>query len=830
MTGILVACWVPGETGRAIALASGEPVDQMHVTLVYLKDAPKEQIPDVVRAVAPVAMSSAALTGEVSGRGRFYGDEQDVIYAVPSVPGLAELRERLRAQLAASGFPDPSEHGWNPHITLKYVSTDEPTPFSEYSDSDRERLMSFVKKEGDCWMWQGAKTEKGYGAFKAGGVTQRAHRVAYQMFNGPIEDGMQLLHATKDGCKGTSCINPKHLRPGSNDENVADRYAAEERTVPLEFGAIEVRYGDEYRVELPFGLPAEEDDDEAFDMSEVNDIPDWTAETAWQFMEWFGYTIEPDGNSSLGYAVTSPSGKRLGGFVAKQIIDASMKTPDTGAGGKGGKKKGKGGSGGKKAAVDPVTALAEAKGKAEEAIGKVDAIGMEDKSGGVLKADDIQKFVDAAKEKLQGVTDPKEAAKIITAMKKEIANYKNELMPKPTAQVAREQAVSKIAKALPSVNELAGDKFDPAAIKSITDKYDIAGARSPEKARELVKQMRTEVADYKKQATAQKAQAKTEAAEIKSQAKDFVSLQTAAQQKGWETAEVIKGSPADMKAYQDKVVELAKNNPDKTYTVVKAGDGTFGLLVKPNNAIGATRSAEPAKAGNLLGGIPEPAKVKKPKAEPVTASEWAEYYVERLVADDPEQFGHSVAGQPRAADGKWTLGGGLGKSLSVDKMVDGVERTAEHKLFRTSYLGTDASFRVNAHLRNGGGDAKTAASAAKLVKAADKASVALPNAVGVQRLIHFKNGVPADFKKGAVISDKGFTSTTADKKIADYHQSRLSKRVKADGGALATLNITLPAGTKVIPSRSEAELVLKPPSRYKITGKSGNTFTAELIP
>lgn len=627
MTGILVACWVPGETGRAIALASGEPVDQMHVTLVYLKDAPKEQIPDVVRAVAPVAMSSAALTGEVSGRGRFYGDEQDVIYAVPSVPGLAELRERLRAQLAASGFPDPSEHGWNPHITLKYVSTDEPTPFSEYSDSDRERLMSFVKKEGDCWMWQGAKTEKGYGAFKVGGVTQRAHRVAYQMFNGPIEDGMQLLHATKMGCKGTSCINPKHLRPGSNDENVADRYAAEERTVPLEFDAIEVRYGDEYRVALPFGLPAEEDDDEAFDMSEVNDIPDWTAETAWQFMEWFGYTIEPDGNSSLGYAVTSPSGKRLGGFVAKQIIDASMKTPDTGQGGKGGKKKGKGGSGGKKAAVDPVTALAEAKGKAEEAIGKVDAIGMEDKSGGVLKADDIQKFVDAAKEKLQGVTDPKEAAKIITAMKKEIANYKNELMPKPTAQVAREQAVSKIAKALPSVNELAGDKFDPAAIKSITDKYDIAGARSPEKARELVKQMRTEVADYKKQATAQKAQAKTEAAEIKSQAKDFVSLQTAAQQKGWETAEVIKGSPADMKAYQDKVVELAKSNPDKTYTVVKAGDGTFGLLVKPNNAIGATPSAKPATAANLVGAIPQPKKT----TAPVTASEWAEYYTDRMV-------------------------------------------------------------------------------------------------------------------------------------------------------------------------------------------------------
>lgn len=824
MTGILVACWVPGETGQAIALDKGEPVDQMHVTLVYLEDAPKEQLPDVVRAVAPVAMSSEPLEGAVTGRGRFYNDEEDVIYAVPSVPGLSELRERLRANLAASGFPDASEHGWTPHITLKYVSPDDPYPFSEteYTDGDRDRFMAFVKKEGGCWLWQGAATEKGYGMFKAGGQARRAHRVAYEMFVGPIPNGAQLLHSTKDGCRGSNCVNPKHLRPGSNEDNVADRYYAESwpdrvvpaysKSVPIEFDSIEVRYGDEYRVVLPFGEPLE-DEDEAFDMSEVNDVPDWQAETAWQFMEWFGYTIEPNPNSSLGHTVTSPSGKRLGGFVAKRIIEASQKTPDTGGGGKGkGKSKGKKGGGSKKAAVDPITAMAEAKGKAEEAIGKIDAIGIEDKSKGVLKAADIQSFVDEAKAKLANITDPKEAAKIITAMKKQIAAYKNELMPKPTAEVARALAVKKIKDALPSPEELAGDKFDPAAIKAITDKYDVGGARSPEKAREVIKEMRAEIAAYKKDAQAKAKAAKAEAAEIKAQAKDHVSLQQAAAAKGWETAEVIKGSAADVKEYQVRVEKLAKNNPDKQYVVIKAGDGSFGLLVKPIVAPKAQRSAVPAKTESGVDSRPEP----NIKRQPVTASEWADYYVDKLFVADPEPEQFMAPGQPRDNLGKWTKGAGDSTVAGLEAKVAG---GAAHNAFKNDYFGSDKAFMVNEYLRHGTERGAGKANSAKLMKAADKASVELPEAMEVQRSIRFRDGPPADFRKGAVITDKGFTSTTTSKQWAEYH---------ARGKAI-TLTITLPKGTKVIPNSAEHELVLKPPSRYKITGQRGKSFTAELV-
>lgn len=78
--------------------------------------------------------------------------------------------------------------------------------------------------EDGCWIWKGAKTDKGYGKvfglFHGRYQTYRAHRISWQLFHGQIpDDKPHILHS----CHNPSCVNPMHLRPGTNAENVQDR-------------------------------------------------------------------------------------------------------------------------------------------------------------------------------------------------------------------------------------------------------------------------------------------------------------------------------------------------------------------------------------------------------------------------------------------------------------------------------------------------------------------------------------------------------------------------------------------------------------------------------
>ena len=69
-----------------------------------------------------------------------------------------------------------------------------------------------------CWPWTAARRgrEAGYGSFSVNGVTVRAHRLAYEMTHGPIPDGLTLDHLCRNGL----CVNPAHLQPVTNTENV----------------------------------------------------------------------------------------------------------------------------------------------------------------------------------------------------------------------------------------------------------------------------------------------------------------------------------------------------------------------------------------------------------------------------------------------------------------------------------------------------------------------------------------------------------------------------------------------------------------------------------
>lgn len=76
--------------------------------------------------------------------------------------------------------------------------------------------------ESGCWIWMGKLNSYGYGRMvKAGGRGKEtgAHRVAYEMFIGPIDNGLVVCHR----CDMPCCVNPNHLFLGTQSDNIKDR-------------------------------------------------------------------------------------------------------------------------------------------------------------------------------------------------------------------------------------------------------------------------------------------------------------------------------------------------------------------------------------------------------------------------------------------------------------------------------------------------------------------------------------------------------------------------------------------------------------------------------
>lgn len=73
-----------------------------------------------------------------------------------------------------------------------------------------------VDADGDCWLWIGAIDGDGYGTCTVRRAKARAHRVAYELLVGPIPAGLTIDHL----CRVRHCVNPDHLEPVTNRENV----------------------------------------------------------------------------------------------------------------------------------------------------------------------------------------------------------------------------------------------------------------------------------------------------------------------------------------------------------------------------------------------------------------------------------------------------------------------------------------------------------------------------------------------------------------------------------------------------------------------------------
>lgn len=71
--------------------------------------------------------------------------------------------------------------------------------------SDKALFLSQFEQDGECLRWKGKKDRDGYGRF----ASTLVHRIAYEIFCGPIPDGMDVDHT----CFVRDCGRPEHLRP-----------------------------------------------------------------------------------------------------------------------------------------------------------------------------------------------------------------------------------------------------------------------------------------------------------------------------------------------------------------------------------------------------------------------------------------------------------------------------------------------------------------------------------------------------------------------------------------------------------------------------------------
>lgn len=88
-----------------------------------------------------------------------------------------------------------------------------------------ERFMgkvSMLPDQPGCWLWMGACAVNGYGHF-ALDASQPArpilsHRASWLLHNGPIPDGLCVLHK----CDVRQCVRPDHLFLGTRTDNMRD--------------------------------------------------------------------------------------------------------------------------------------------------------------------------------------------------------------------------------------------------------------------------------------------------------------------------------------------------------------------------------------------------------------------------------------------------------------------------------------------------------------------------------------------------------------------------------------------------------------------------------
>ncbi|WP_327585025.1 HNH endonuclease [Nonomuraea sp. NBC_00507] len=88
-------------------------------------------------------------------------------------------------------------------------------------------VVKFNVRENDCWEWRAASNDPKYGGLPYGrfyfeGKFWVAHRWLYEQAVGVVPGNLVLDHfkVPSGDCIGARCVNPNHLEPVTNRENI----------------------------------------------------------------------------------------------------------------------------------------------------------------------------------------------------------------------------------------------------------------------------------------------------------------------------------------------------------------------------------------------------------------------------------------------------------------------------------------------------------------------------------------------------------------------------------------------------------------------------------
>lgn len=129
-TGVMIGLFLPTEIANQVALSGGELASDLHITLAYLGDSTtldpnlRDKLSNLLQRFAT---DNCPIEGVISGSGLFTADDDGTspLYLSYDSLNIQQLRSQLVSMLGFSNINVQTNHGFTPHITLKYLGKNE---------------------------------------------------------------------------------------------------------------------------------------------------------------------------------------------------------------------------------------------------------------------------------------------------------------------------------------------------------------------------------------------------------------------------------------------------------------------------------------------------------------------------------------------------------------------------------------------------------------------------------------------------------------------------------------------------------------------------------